>query len=154
VQLVLPGDANPLGTVFGGKVLQWIDLAASLAAQRHCRLPVVTAAVDALAFIAPIHVGEWAVMSAIVNRTWSTSLEIQVRVEAEHPLTGVRRHAVDAFLTFVAVVGNRPAPVPPLVPETEQEWERWRQADGRRSVRLAARAAEAVDTVGGSGDAP
>jgi acyl-CoA hydrolase len=136
---VLPGDANPLGTIFGGKVLQWVDLAASLAAQRHCRQSVVTAAVDALAFLAPIHVGEWAVMTAVVNRTWSTSLEIQVEVQAEHPLTGERRHAVEAFLTFVALEDGKPAEVPALVPETDDEWSRWHAADERRRVRLAAR---------------
>ncbi len=135
-----PGHTNPHGTVFGGQVVQWIDLAASLAAQRHCRRTVVTAAIDALSFRAPIHVGEWALLSAVVNRTWLSSLEVQVAVEAEHPLTGMRRRAVDAYLTFVALGDDgRPIEVPTFVPATPAERLRWEGAETRRVARLALR---------------
>ena len=146
MELVQPGHTNPHGTVFGGQVVQWIDLAASLAAQRHCRRMVVTAAIDALSFRAPIHVGEWAVLSAVVNRTWLSSLEVQVAVEAEHPLTGMRRRAVDAYLTFVALGDDgRPVQVPAFVPSTPEERSRWEGAEARRVARLALRAGTVGD---------
>ena len=142
MQLVLPGDANPLGTVFGGRVMQWVDLVASMAAQRHCRQIVVTAAIDALQFSAPIYVGEYAVLRARLNRTWRTSMEVEVIVEAEHPLTGERRRSSDAFLTFVALdEDGRPAEVRPLDPQTDEDWARWHAAEARRQDRLAAREA-------------
>ncbi|MFQ5460411.1 MAG: acyl-CoA thioesterase [Anaerolineae bacterium] len=140
VEVVMPGDTNPRGTMFGGRVMQWIDLAASMAAQRHSRQVVVTVAIDALAFRAPINMGEYAVLRAVVNRTWTTSMEVEVRVEAEHPLTGRRRDAADAFLTFVALdEEGHPTEVRPVAPETEDEWARWHAAEERRRVRLAAR---------------
>jgi acyl-CoA hydrolase len=151
VELVRPGHANPHGTVFGGQVVQWIDLVASLAAQRHCRLTVVTASIDALAFRAPIHVGEWAVLTGFVNRTWHSSLEVEVHVDAEHPRSGERRRAVDAFLTFVALdADGRPTAVPPFEPGDPAEVERWQAAESRRRARLALRAG----TVGGERDRP
>ena len=140
VQLVLPGNANPHGTVFGGRVVMWIDLVASMAAQRHSRQVVVTAAIDAMAFLEPIDVGDYAVLNARVNRTWETSMEVEVHVEAEHPLTGRRRHSASAFLTFVALdEEGRPTPVRPIEPETDDEWACWRDAEARRQARLAAR---------------
>jgi acyl-CoA hydrolase len=138
VELVLPGDANPIGTVFGGRVMQWIDLVASMAAQRHCRKIVVTASIDALEFQAPIFVGEYAVLKGWVNRTWRSSLELEVLVDAEHPLTGERRRSSKAFLTFVALDHNgKPTEVPAIRPTTDEEWARWREAEARRAARLA-----------------
>jgi acyl-CoA hydrolase len=142
VQLVFPEDANPLGTVFGGRVMQWVDAVAAMAAQRHCRRIVVTAAIDAVAFRAAIRVGEYAVLQAWVNRTWHTSLEVEVTVDAEHPLTGERRRSVEAFLTFAAIGDDgRPTQARPVMPQTELEWQRYHAADRRRAHRLAARAA-------------
>lgn len=140
VNLVFPEDANPKGTIFGGRVLQWVDMVGAMAAQRHCRQIVVTAVMDAVVFRAPIYVGEYAVAKAWVNRAWRSSMEVQVRVEAEAPLTGERRLSTEAFLTFVAVdAQDRPTAVPPLLPETPEEQERYAAAERRRAARMAFR---------------
>lgn len=143
VQLVFPEDANPLGTVFGGRVMQWVDAVAAMAAQRHCRRVVVTASIDAVAFRAPIRVGEYAVLRGWVNRAWHTSLEVEVTVDAEHPLSGEQRRSVEAFLTFVALgADGQPTQARPVVPQSEAEWVRYQAADQRRSRRLAARSGD------------
>ena len=142
VQLVMPSDANPLGTIFGGQVMAWIDAVAAMAAQRHCRQVMVTLSMDALEFKAPILVGEYAVLRAVVNRAWTTSVEVEVSVDAEHPITGERRHSAEAFLTFVALGANgRPTAVPPVDPQTPEEHARFAAAEVRRAARLAARQA-------------
>lgn len=142
VQIVFPSDTNPRGTIFGGRVVQWVDQVAAIAAQRHCRQVVVTVSMDALEFIAPLHLGEYAVLQAVVNRSWRSSMEIGVRVEAEAPLSGERRLCAEAFLTFVAVdAANRPVPVPQLAPETPAEQARYAAAEARRQARLARRQA-------------
>lgn len=140
-QIVLPSHANSLGTVFGGQVAAWIDICAGVAAMRHARNISVTASMDDLHFLAPCHVGEVMILQAHVNRAFDTSMEVGVRVEAENPLTGERRHTATAYLTFVALddQGNRVA-VPPLEPETEAEQRRYRQAGQRREWRLERRA--------------
>src|SRR5579862_7791001 len=84
-ELVLPGDANSLGTIFGGKVMQWVDIAAAVAAMRHAGMQVVTASIDALHFLTPIRVGEVVVLRAQVNEVFRSSMEVGVRVEAEDP---------------------------------------------------------------------
>src|SRR5205814_5229718 len=91
-EIVLPGDTNALGTIFGGKVMQWIDIAASVAGLRHSGGPVVTASIDALHFLMPIHVGEIVVLQASVNYVGRTSMEVGVRVEAERPPVPGRRY--------------------------------------------------------------
>ncbi len=139
-ELVLPNDANTHGNVLGGRVMHWIDLAGAITAYRHCRLPVVTASVDSLIFLHPIKVGELVLLEAIVNRSFRSSMEVQVEVWAEEPLTGKKRRTSTAFLTFVALdQKGRPARVPPLEPETPQERRRFRQALQRRRQRLAAK---------------
>ncbi len=138
--LVMPPDANGHGTAFGGIVMQWIDIAASMAAMRHARLPVVTASVDQLNFVAPIRVGQMAVLVARVNATFSHSIEVEVEVVSEDPTTGARERCCDAFLTFVAVdPEGRPARVPALLCETDEERERVEGARARREARLAQR---------------
>jgi len=139
-EIVLPSHTNPLGTAFGGQVMAWIDICAGIAAQRHARQIVVTASMDDLHFRAPIYQGEFVVLKAQVNRSFHTSMEVGVRVEAENPLTGERRHCSSAYLTFVALdaQGNR-VPIPPLVPETEDEKRRYEEAAKRRSYRLERR---------------
>src|SRR4051812_6204226 len=102
-ELVLPGQANSLGTIFGGVVMSWVDIAAAIAAQRHTRKAVVTASVDALHFIAPIKVGWIVNIMAAVNYVSRSSMEVGVRVDAENPMTGERFHTLTAYLTFVAV---------------------------------------------------
>jgi acyl-CoA hydrolase len=135
-----PTDANPAGFVHGGTVMKLCDEAAGVAAVRHCRLRVVTAAMDRTTFLLPIHVGELLTLKASVNAVWRTSLEVGVRVEAEEPRTGVVRHTNTAFLTMVALDdGGRPAPVAPLISADPEEERREREAQLRRSNRLAER---------------
>ncbi len=139
-ELVMPGDANVLGTAFGGRIVQWIDLAAAVAAQRHARLPVVTASIDQLSFLAPVQVGQLAILQAQVNAVFGSSLEVEVVVLAEDPRTGERRKCCDAFLTFVALgPDGRPTPSAPLLAESADERRREREAHGRRAARLEKR---------------
>ncbi len=141
-QLVLPGDANTLGTAFGGNVMKWTDGAASMAAMRHARLPVVTASIDQLTFLAPVLIGHMAILIAQVNAVFETSMEVGVEVSTEDPATGERRKCCDAFLTFVALGRDgRPTAVPQLAVETDEERRRERAARVRREARLALRSA-------------
>ena len=138
--IVMPSDANGYGTAFGGMVMQWIDLTAGMAAMRHTRLPTVTASVDQLNFNVPLHVGDFAILKAWVNATFGTSLEVEVEVFSEEPLSGVRRRCCDAFLSFVALdQDGRPARVPMLRCDTDEERRRAEEARERREARLAKR---------------
>ncbi len=140
-ELAMPNDANPLGTLFGGKVMHLVDLAGSLAAARHARRPVVTASIDHLDFLHPVHIGQLMVLRSSVNRVFRTSMEVGVRVCVEDLRTGVVRHASSAFLTFVALGDDgKPMPIPPVIPETEDEKRRYVQASERRRYRLELRA--------------
>ena len=133
-------DANSAGFVHGGIVMKMCDEAAGIAAVKHCRRRVVTAAIDRMTFMDPIHVGELLTCRASLNAVWRTSMEVGVRVEAENPLTGERRHTSTAYLTMVALdESGRPSPVPPLVPESPVEERRMREAELRRRNRLAER---------------
>jgi acyl-CoA hydrolase len=139
-QLVMPGHANVLGTAFGGTVMQWTDLAASMAAMRHARLPVVTASVDQLGFLSPVRIGQIAILRAQVNAVFHTSMEVGVEVLTEDPRTGERRRCCDALLTFVALgEDGRPVAVPSLLAASEEERRREREAGVRRAARLALR---------------
>ncbi len=136
----MPGQANALGTVFGGQVAAWIDVCAAVSAQRFCRTQVVTAAMDSLIFREPILQGQVAVLQAKVNWAGRSSVEIGVRVEAEDPMTGNRLHTSTAYLTFVALDENRrPVQVPVLELETDEDRRRHDAACDRRETRLAAR---------------
>jgi acyl-CoA hydrolase len=138
--LVLPGLTNVHGTIFGGYVMQWIDEIAAVAAVRHAGGPVVTAAVDALHFLAPIQLGALVAMKAQVNAVARTSMEVGVRVEVETVATGERRRTTKAYLTFVAIdEQGRPRAVAPLVVATDEERRRQSDAEARRAARLAAR---------------
>lgn len=139
-EIILPSDGNSLGSAFGGKVMQWIDICAAIAAQRHCRMAVVTASMDELHFHAPIRVGMIASLHAKVHGVFRRSLEIGVEVHSENPITGERRHCCSAFLTFVALDdAGRPAEVPPLLAETPEDSARQSEAEVRRAQRLANR---------------
>ena len=140
-QIVMPGQTNAIGTVFGGQVMAWIDVCAAVSAQRFCRTNVVTAAMDQLVFERPVRQGEIAVIQAMVNWAGRTSMEVGVRVESEHPHTGVRLHTATAYLTFVALnAEGKPTGVPKLRIEHADEIRRWSDAEGRRMDRLTARA--------------
>ncbi|HEX3880291.1 MAG TPA: acyl-CoA thioesterase [Bryobacteraceae bacterium] len=139
-EFALPNDANGLGNVLGGKVMHLVDLAGALVAMRHARRPVVTAFVDSLSFLHPVRIGQLMILRSSVNRVFRTSMEVGVKVFAENFLTGERVHTCSAYLTFVALDEERKAtPVPPVVPETEEEQRRYRQAGERREFRLALR---------------
>ena len=139
-ELALPTDANGWGHVLGGKVMHLVDLAGAMAAMRHARRGVVTAAVDSLHFLHPVHIGELIMLRSAVNRVFHTSMEVGVRVITEDLLTGSRRHTCTAYLTFVALDENGvPTPIAPVIPETEEEQRRFREAGERREYRLAMR---------------
>lgn len=138
VEAVLPNDANIVGYILGGRVMHLIDIAAALAAHRHSNSMVVTASVDYLDFRNPIRVGEWIVLKSSVNRVFSSSMEVGVKVFSENVLTGQRKHTSSAYLTFVAIdAEGQPHPVPGLILETDEDRRRYRQAAGRRKIRLA-----------------
>jgi acyl-CoA hydrolase len=133
-------DANSAGNVHGGTVMKLADEVAGLAAIKHSRRRVVTAGMDRMNFLVPIHIGELVTFSASVNAAWRTSMEVGVRVESENPLSGEVRHTNTAYLTMVALdEEGRPAPVPPLLVTTPDEQRREREAELRRANRLAER---------------
>ena len=139
-ELALPNDANGLGNMLGGKVMHLVDLAAAMAGLRHAHQPIVTASVDSLHFLHPVHIGELIILRSSVNRVFRSSMEIGVKVMTEKLLTGERLHTCSAYLTFVAVdQEGRAIAVPQVIPETEDELRRYRQAGERREYRLAMR---------------
>ena len=142
-QLVLPQHANVHGTLLGGTVMHWVDLAAAIVANRHSRRPVVTAAFDDMAFLAPIQVGQVALIHARLTLVDRSSMEIRVDVESEDMLSGEHRKTGTAFVTFVALdpATSRPTPVPPMILETEVEKAEHAQALERRRLRLERRKA-------------
>jgi acyl-CoA hydrolase len=133
-------DANSAGFVHGGIVMKLCDEAAGIAAVKHCRRRVVTAAIDRMTFLHPVHVGQLLTCKATVNAVWRTSMEVGVRVEAENPLTGDVRHTSTAYLTMVVLDENgRPTEAPALLAESPDEERRMREAELRRRNRLAER---------------
>ena len=136
-EMVLPNDANRLGNLLGGRLMHMMDIAAAIAASRHTNRVCVTASVDELHFHHPIRIGEVVILQASVNRAFHTSLEVGVRVTKEDLLTGKRTHTNSAYLTFVAIdEEGRPVPVPLIVPQTNEERRRYRDAARRRRQRL------------------
>jgi acyl-CoA hydrolase len=135
-----PQEANVAGFVHGGIVMKLCDEAAGLAAVKYSRQRVVTAAIDRVTFLVPIYLGELVTFSASVNAVWRTSMEVGVRVDAENPLTGERRHTNTAFLTIVAVdAQGHPIAVPPLEIGDAEGKRREQEAQIRRANRLAER---------------
>src|SRR3954470_10160185 len=136
-ELVLPSDTNALGSIFGGKVMSWIDIAAAIAAGRHSRRVVVTASIDALHFIAPIKLGHYVHIRAKVNFAGRTSMEVGVRVDSENPITGELTHTATAYTTFVALDDHgRPTPIPPVLATSPEEIRRFEEAKKRRAARV------------------
>jgi acyl-CoA hydrolase len=134
--LIMPHQANPQGTAFGGVIMGWIDMVAAMAAQRHCGKEVVTAGIDSLVFKEPIRIGDHVVLRASVNYVSRTSMEVGVLVTREDPYTGEEAVATTAHLTFVALDKNKkPTPAPPVLPETDQEKQRYEHARIRVSAR-------------------
>ena len=131
-----PQTANPAGTVFGGVILAQCDEAAGIASSRHARMRVATAAIDAMQFHAPAHIGEVLTCKASVNATFGSSMEVGVRVEAEDPMTGEARHTNSAYFVMVALdEDGKPADAPELAPQTEDEHRRHEAAAERQEAR-------------------
>lgn len=135
--LVLLPDTNALGTAFGGRIMQWMDIAAGIAAKRHCGGVAVTVAVDDMHFARPIRLGDVVVVRARVNHTGHSSMEVGVRVERETERYNTREHCLSGYFTFVAVnAKGRPRAVPPVVPQTGDDKRRFANAVKRRARRL------------------
>ena len=132
-ELILPNDTNTLNNLLGGRLMNFIDLVGAMAAYRHARSHVVTASMEHIDFIAPVHVGDLVVLKSTLNRAFRTSMEVGVKVWVEHPVEGTLRHVASAYLTFVAVDRHeRRVRVPPLDLETEEDQRRYHDAGRRR----------------------
>jgi acyl-CoA hydrolase len=135
-EIVLPNDANPLGTLLGGRLMHWIDLAGAMAIHRHSRSYAVTASVDHIDFLVPVRVGDLVILKSSVNRVFHTSAEVGVKVFVENYIADTAQHVASAYLTFVAVdrAGNR-LKIAPVVPETDEQQRRYDDAGRRRETR-------------------
>ena len=139
-QVMTPQDVNRAGNVHGGVVMKLIDTAAGVVATRHSRANAVTASIDRLSFHHPIYVGDLVTLKASLNLVGRTSMEIGVRVESENLFTGEVRHTASAYLTYVTLdKEGKPMLLPSLIPETEDEVRRNREAQTRREFRLQER---------------
>jgi uncharacterized protein (TIGR00369 family) len=136
-QLMHPEHANLLGNVHGGWIMKLVDEAGALACMRHAQRKVVTVAIDSMTFRQPIRIGDLIILNAEVTYTGRTSLEAEVQVLAENPVTGEQTHTNTAYLVYVALDDEgRPTVVPPLKPKTENEKRKWDQAKARQERRL------------------
>jgi len=136
-ELVLPSDTNILGNLMGGRLMYWMDIAAALAAMKHCNAPVVTASVDNISFESPIKLGNVVHIEAKVTRAFTTSMEVHLNVWGEDLTQQYKYKSNEAYYTFVALDPNRkPRPVPPLVAETEEDKRLFEGALRRRQLRL------------------
>jgi acyl-CoA hydrolase len=149
-EVVLPNDTNHVGNLFGGKLMQWVDITAAIAAQRHCGRVVVTAAINNVSFDNPIKMNSIVTLEAKVSRSFTSSMEIFVDVYVENPTTGAVTKCNEAILTFVAIDQNGcPLPVPAVEPETDLEKKRFDSALRRRQLSLVLagrmKAAEATE---------
>lgn len=134
---VLPNDTNSLGNLFGGRLLQWMDTTSAIAAQRHSKRIVVTATVNNVSFREPIKLGSMVTLEAKVSRAFNSSMEVFIDVYVEDIVTGIKRKSNEAIYTFVAIDQNgSPLPVPDLIPETEEEKERFNGALRRKQLAL------------------
>lgn len=139
IELVLPNDTNILNNLLGGRLMHWMDIAAAMAASKHCNAVAVTAAVDNLTFHQPIRLGNIVSLKASVNRAFNTSMEVGVHVEVEDFETGVIKHSNSAYFTFVSIdrkTGQKLC-VPQIIPETEIQKVWYEQALWRRNQRIA-----------------
>ena len=136
-ELVLPNDTNVFGNLMGGRLMYWMDIAAALAALKHCAMPTVTASVDNISFENPIKLGNVVHIEAKVSRTFTTSMEIHISVWGEDALLQHRYKSTEAYYTFVALdLSGKPSKVPQVAPETEGEKRLYDGALRRRQLRL------------------
>ena len=135
-EIIFPGDTNALGNLFGGRLMQFIDLTGAMAASRHARATVVTASMDHLDFVAPVKVGDLLILKASVNRAFRTSMEVGVKCMVEDIREQKLRHVSSAYLTFVAMdTDGKLLPVPQVLPETAHQKRRFEDAGRRREMR-------------------
>lgn len=136
-ELVLPNDTNILGNLLGGKMMHWIDIAGAMAAQRHSNRIVATVCVDSLEFRHPAKMGDMVILKAKLTWVGNTSMEALVKAYAENIKSGILTLTNKAYITFVALDDNgKPTPVPPLLPETDQEKSDYIEAGNRRNARI------------------
>ena len=136
-ELVLPNDTNTFGNLMGGRLMYWMDIAAALAAMKHCNTPVVTASVDNISFESPIKLGNVVHIEARVTRAFNSSMEVHMKVWGEDPVQEFKYKSNEAYYTFVALDPNsKPRQIPQLVPETEEEKKLFDGALRRRQIRL------------------
>ena len=136
-ELVLPNDTNTFGNLMGGRLMYWMDIAAALAATKHCSAPVVTASVDNISFEAPIKIGNVVHIEAKVSRAFNTSMEVHLAVWGEDPIHQYKYKSNEAYYTFVALDPNgKPRSVPSMTPETDEEKRLFESALRRRQLRL------------------
>lgn len=134
--LLMPDQANAYGTAFGGVIMAWIDMVASMAAQKHSGTQIVTASIESMSFLEPIRIGEHVHLRARVIYTGRTSMQVEVRVYRENPIQALSGLATTAYLTFVAIdQNNRPIAVAPLLPQTDEERTCFQQAHQRYQSR-------------------
>ncbi len=138
-ELIFPNDANPIGNLFGGRLMQFIDLVGAVSACRHARAITVTASMDHLDFVGPVRVGELLILKASVNRAFRTSMEVGVKAMVEDMLgSGKTRHVASAYLTYVAVdMMGQKIEVAPVIADTEHQKRRYEDAAKRREIRSA-----------------
>jgi acyl-CoA hydrolase len=135
-EIIFPADANALGNLFGGRLMQYIDLVGAMAASRHARAICITASMDHLDFVAPVHVGNLLILKASVNRAFRTSMEVGVKAMVEDVREQKLRHVSSAYLTYVAVdQTGKSLVVPQLICETENQRRRYEDAGRRREMR-------------------
>lgn len=137
VHLIFPNDLNALGTIYGGRVLDLIDMIGGIVARRHSEKVCVTASMDNIDFIRPAKAGDLLILKASVNNAWSTSCEVGVKIFAEDGQTKETHHLASAYLTYVALDENgKPSLMPKITPKTSKEKRRFKQAEKRREIRL------------------
>ena len=142
-ELVLPHNTNQLGTLFGGQLMFWIDICASLSAEKHNQRICVTASVDKVDFLYPVKLGDAVTLVSSVNRVFNSSLEVGVKVFAQNFKEAIVKHTNSAYLTFVSVDSQgRPVKAIEALPETNEEKRRFNEALIRRENRLKSRVAE------------
>jgi acyl-CoA hydrolase len=137
-EIVLPNDTNVLGNLLGGRLMHFMDMAGAMAAYRHARTYMVTAAMDHIDFIRPVHLGDLLTLKSSVNRAFKTSMEVGVKAWAEDPRTGEQLHVASAYLVFVAVDKDvKPVRIPEVIVETADQQRRFADALLRREHREA-----------------
>lgn len=139
-EFALPNDANALGNLLGGKVMHLVDITGAMAAMRHARRAVVTASIDHMTFLHPVHIGQLLILRSSVNRVFRTSMEVGVKVFVEDLATGAQRHTSSAYVTFVTIdEAGKPVETHSVIPESDEEKRRFEEAGRRRQYRLEQR---------------